>query len=128
MIYGGAGNDRIGGKSGNDRLFGDAGNDQIWGDDGDDILRGGLGNDILTGDNFSGGQGRDTFILAAGEGTDTITDFEIGIDTLQILGATTLADLTLSGNAILFAGEILAELRGIETSSLRANDFSFIAA
>ncbi|MEL7054390.1 MAG: hypothetical protein AAGM45_21790 [Cyanobacteria bacterium J06588_5] len=78
LIYGGAGNDRIGGKSGNDRLFGDAGDDQIWGDDGDDLIHGGLGNDTLTGDNFSGGQGADTFVLAIGEGTDTITDFEIG--------------------------------------------------
>ncbi|NEQ52542.1 MAG: phytase [Leptolyngbya sp. SIO3F4] len=80
LIYGGGGDDRIGGKSGNDSLFGDAGNDQIWGDDGDDLLRGGLGNDTLTGDNDSGGSGIDTFVLAIGEGTDTIVDFEVGLD------------------------------------------------
>ena len=34
------------------------------------------GNDTLTGDVVSGGQGVDTFVLAVGEGTDTILDFD----------------------------------------------------
>jgi alkaline phosphatase len=99
MIYGGTGNDRIGGKGGNDKLYGDDGDDQIWGDDGDDLLHGGFGNDTLTGDDFSGGQGADTFVLALGEGTDTITDFELGIDKLA------LADI-LSRNAITDFGKM----------------------
>jgi Ca2+-binding RTX toxin-like protein len=123
LIYGGAGNDRIGGKSGNDVLFGDAGDDQIWGDDGDDILRGGLGNDTLTGDNNSGGQGSDVFVLAVGEGTDTITDFEVGIDFIGLAGGLSFGQLAFSGNAIAAAGEVLASLTGVDTTTLTADSF-----
>ena len=80
ILFGGAGSDRLGGKGGNDTLYGGEDDDMLWGDDGDDLIRGGLGNDTLTGDNFSGGKGADTFVLAVGEGIDTITDFEIGTD------------------------------------------------
>ncbi|NER85436.1 MAG: hypothetical protein F6K42_39290, partial [Leptolyngbya sp. SIO1D8] len=90
-------------------------------------LRGGLGNDTLTGDDFSGGQGADTFALAVGEGTDTIVDFEVGIDTLQIIGVSSLNDLSLSGNSIAFGDEVLAILIDVNTSSLAVNDFSFVA-
>lgn len=116
-IFGGAGNDRIGGKAGNDMLFGGAGDDVIFGDDGDDLLSGGLGNDILTGDDRSGGQGSDTFVLAAGEGTDTITDFEVGIDFIGLAGGLTFGSLSLvtqGANTLISAGdETLAELLGV---------------
>ncbi|MBD2258296.1 glycerophosphodiester phosphodiesterase family protein [Pseudanabaena sp. FACHB-2040] len=121
-IYGGAGNDRIGGKSGNDRLFGDEGNDQIWGDDGDDLIRGGLGNDRLT-----GGSDSDTFVLAAGEGTDTITDFEGGIDRIGLANGLSFADLSLGGNFIAYGNENLATLIGVNTAALTAADFVSIA-
>lgn len=127
LIYGGAGNDRIGGKSGNDRLFGGAGDDQIWGDDGDDLLRGGVGNDTLTGDNFSGGRGTDTFVLAMGEGTDTILDFEAGIDFIGLAAGLSFGQLSISemkGNAFIKAGsETLAILSDIEASSLSESAF-----
>jgi Ca2+-binding RTX toxin-like protein len=99
IINAGAGNDTVAGELGDDRIFGEdgddvlrgdlnsrdpggtvGGDDQIYGDAGDDLIRGGLGNDILVGDDFSGGGGSDTFVLAAGEGTDTILDFELGVD------------------------------------------------
>jgi len=54
----------------NDTLIGDAGVNNLSGDNGLDYLRGGLGDDILT-----GGTSRDTFFFAAGDGKDTITDF-----------------------------------------------------
>ena len=72
IIFGGAGNDRIGGKSGNDQLFGEDGDDTLWGDGGDDLINGGAGNDILYGDSGRTA-GADTFVLAVGEGVDTIT-------------------------------------------------------
>jgi Ca2+-binding RTX toxin-like protein len=121
VIYGGAGNDRIGGKGGDDRLFGDAGDDRIWGDDGDDLLRGGLGNDILTGDDFSGGSGSDTFVLARGEGTDTIVDFQVGVDFIALVGDLSFGDLTLNGNEIKVGDDTLAIVRGVDT--LSASDF-----
>lgn len=124
VIYGGNGNDRIGGKGGNDLLFGDAGDDLIWGDDGDDLLRGGFGNDTLTGDDFSGGQGSDTFVLAAGEGTDTIVDFEVGIDLIGLADGLTFGQLTLAANEIRFGEEVLASLNGVLTTTLTSADFT----
>ena len=127
LIYGGADSDRIGGKSGNDRLFGDDGNDRIWGDDGNDIIRGGKGNDILTGDNFSGGQGIDTFVLAIGEGTDTITDFEVGTDLIGLAGGLSFGQISISQQhnqtAIAAADETLAVLQGVSASVLGENSF-----
>ena len=128
IIFGGAGNDRIGGKAGNDRLFGGEGGDQIWGDDGDDLLRGGLGNDILTGDDFSGGAGSDTFVLAVGEGTDTIVDFELGTDFLGLAGSLMATDLVISQGTgvnasdtlVEFGGETLAILQNIDAADLNA--------
>ena len=95
FISGGTGDDRIGGKGGNDTLLGDEGDDRIYGDDGDDTLVGGPGNDTLTGDDSSGGQGRDIFVLAAGDDTDTITDFEVGTDLIGLTDNLTFAQLSL---------------------------------
>ncbi|MEL7036136.1 MAG: esterase-like activity of phytase family protein [Cyanobacteria bacterium J06592_8] len=120
-INGGSGDDNIGGKAGDDELFGGEGDDQIWGDDGDDILRGGLGNDTLTGDDFSGGQGSDIFVLAIGEGTDTITDFEVGVDVIGLAESLTVADLSISGNTISVGDEILATV--LEVTELSESDF-----
>lgn len=122
LIRGGAGNDRIGGKGGNDTLFGESGDDLIWGDDGDDILRGGLGNDTLTGDDFSGGSGSDTFVLAIGEGTDTIVDFEVGTDFIGLADGLSFASLTFSGNNILVGEATLAELN-VDAASLTESSF-----
>lgn len=127
IIYGGAGNDRIGGKAGNDELFGGEGDDKIWGDDGDDLLRGGLGDDILTGDDFSGGSGSDIFILAAGEGADTIVDFELGIDFIGLAEGLSFGALTLMidkrDTLIQFEASILARVANVTALS----ESSFIA-
>ncbi|MEM9090651.1 MAG: spondin domain-containing protein [Cyanobacteria bacterium P01_F01_bin.53] len=118
ILYGGAGNDAIGGKGGNDQLFGDDGDDRLFGDDGDDLLRGGLGNDFLQGDDFSGGSGADTFVLAAGEGTDTIVDFQLGTDFIGLAGGISFGQLTFSGQQIRFGDETLATLNGVDTTLL----------
>ncbi|MEL7072103.1 MAG: 5'/3'-nucleotidase SurE [Cyanobacteria bacterium J06581_3] len=126
IIFGGAGRDRIGGKSGNDTLYGGADDDLIWGDDGDDIIYGGLGNDTLTGDDFSGGQGADTFVLAAGEGTDTIVDFEVGTDLIGLTSGLTFGQLTLAANEIRLGEEVLASLNGVSTSTLTDANFTAV--
>ena len=56
------------------RVTGNAGSNYVAGNVGDDTLSGGLGGD----DVLTGGGGRDTFIVAAGGGRDTITDFQPG--------------------------------------------------
>ncbi len=61
-------------------IEGGAGDDTLTGGVGNDTVAGGAGNDTLT-----GGGGSDIFVFAAGDGDDTITDFEVGIDTLELL-------------------------------------------
>ncbi|MGB3402916.1 MAG: SGNH/GDSL hydrolase family protein [Microcoleaceae cyanobacterium] len=119
-LRGGAGNDRIGGKAGDDELFGDEGDDILFGDDGDDLIRGGLGNDLLFGDDFSGGAGADTFVLAAGEGSDTIFDFEVGVDIIGLADGLTVEDLTVTtsgSTTIAFGDETLAVLESVAVSA-----------
>ena len=57
--------------------------DSLDGGVGDDTLIGGEGNDTLT-----GGEGADTFVFGAGHGNDTITDFDVDNDTIDISGLT----------------------------------------
>ena len=119
MLYGGPGHDLIIGHSGSDRLFGGTDNDRLEGGEGDDLLRGSLGYDILTGD-----AGRDRFVLAVGEGTDIITDFEIDVDTLVLYAGASLDTISItqldSNTAISFGDETLAILNGINADALIA--------
>lgn len=92
-LYGGKGDDKLFGGSGNDKLFGDSGNDKLFGGSGNDYLFGGSGNDNLYGDKgadrLTGGEGNDTFNYLSlddslSESPDTITDFEMGKDIIDI--------------------------------------------
>jgi Ca2+-binding RTX toxin-like protein len=81
-IDGGNGKDLLKGANDSDRLAGGAGNDTLSGGSGSDSLNGGLGNDRLT-----GGAGADDFHYgASNEGRDTITDFVIGEDLIELRG------------------------------------------
>ncbi len=83
ILVGRAGNDVINGDKGNDQLFGGEGNDQIAGGSGNDFLNGGAGNDTLT-----GGAGSDRFSLSnLSDGVDTITDFTVADDLIEILAS-----------------------------------------
>lgn len=70
---------------GNDVLLGFAGNDTLSGGKGSDTIIGGTGKDILT-----GGEGADVFRFAIGDSKagggvrDIITDFERGVDKLDL--------------------------------------------
>ncbi|AHD09336.1 calcium-binding protein [Phaeobacter gallaeciensis] len=78
-LSGGAGHDVMRGDAGNDLLIGGRGHDTLFGSDGADRLIGQYGNDRLT-----GGSGGDTFVFARNNGHDTITDFTLGEDLIQI--------------------------------------------
>jgi Ca2+-binding RTX toxin-like protein len=69
VIYGGGGNDELGGLGGNDTLYGDGGNDALDGHAGNDQLRGGDGNDLLDSgvgdDDLRGGAGIDTALFSS---------------------------------------------------------------
>ena len=68
------------GTSGNDIIVGTAGGDVLHGNAGDDVLIGGKGNDHLI-----GGEGADTFVFGPGHGTDSIWDFEVGNDVIELV-------------------------------------------
>ena len=123
LMDGGAGNDTLTGGSGNDTLYGGGGTDYLSGGNGNDLLYGGLGSDFLTGNN-----GNDIFAFAAGEGTDTITDFSDGNDLIGLSGGLTFGQLSFSGSNIIITStnEILATLTGINTTTLTAADFMAI--
>ncbi|UWQ23665.1 hypothetical protein K3553_11810 [Leisingera aquaemixtae] len=79
LLKGHGGHDELAGNGGNDRLLGGGGNDRIAGGGGRDRIQGQKGADVLT-----GGAGRDTFVFNRGDGHDTIADFELGIDQIEI--------------------------------------------
>lgn len=62
-----------------DTITGGVGIDIIDGSGGDDFLSGGDGNDILT-----GGTGADVFLFDSLTGSDTITDYIVGDDSIQL--------------------------------------------
>lgn len=104
-IYGDGSDELMYGFAANDTLYGNGGDDRLRGGDGDDMLIGGSGHDALLGeagnDRIIGGTGRDT--MTGGEGADTfvfylsqqsgsvgardvITDFEVGVDRIELAG------------------------------------------
>ncbi len=75
-----------------DHLLGDDKDNRIDGSFGDDTLEGLAGNDTLIGaqgdDTMTGGKGEDVFVFNVDyhTGNDTITDFEEGVDRIEIYG------------------------------------------
>ena len=113
------GNDLIQGTEDRDQIFGNTGNDLIYGNHGEDTIAGEEGFDTLY-----GGQGADVFQLVEGGNPDTITDFEAGVDSIQLPSGLTGEDVslnegTLSVNA---TGEVLAQVKGDVSTDDLLND------
>jgi Ca2+-binding RTX toxin-like protein len=88
-LYGHGKSDSLLGGQGNDVLEGRNAADTLNGGGGDDTLNGGSGGDLLNGDvgfdTLTGGSGADTFQFTRGHaGSDTVTDFEAGVDLIEI--------------------------------------------
>lgn len=112
------------GGSGNDTLIGSDGNNTLIGGAGDDVLIGGLAADLLT-----GGAGADTFVFSSlldsrfPNDSDRITDFEVGIDKLDLSG---LGFTGLTDDAVTEAGELRLEYsNGITYVRSDQVDFGF---
>jgi Ca2+-binding RTX toxin-like protein len=156
LLAGDSGDDTLSGGKGNDTLYGDgrvivdthdtgtsgpivtyadvadlalpeaSGNDTLDGGKGDDTLLGGGGDDVLT-----GGQGNDLFIFGAGDGDDSITDFQ-NHDTIRfegIAGVDDFGDLTLTamggGTLITWGTGDSVLVQGVTPGHLHASDFTF---
>ena len=72
---------------------------------------------------INGGNGKDTFVIAPGQGMDIIEDFNN--DSIGLTDGLTFSDLTFSGSNILLGEEILATLTDIDTI-ISAADFTAI--
>ncbi len=77
------------GNSAANSLHAEAGGSVISAGGGADALFGGAGNDTMT-----GGAGADQFVFASASGSDTITDFELGVDGLVLEAGLTIVSTT----------------------------------
>lgn len=85
LLYGGNGEDYLNGASGDDILFGGADDDLLRGGKGSDEITGGAGNDELWGGENGVNDGTsDTFFFGIGSGSDSIADFEVGVDIVAL--------------------------------------------
>jgi len=145
-FYGGRHDDVLWGCKGNDSLYGGRGKDDLFGAAGTDILKGGKGRDTL-----NGGAGADIFAFKGikdegvdtvsdfqdgvdvlqikGEGVDTVSDFQDGVDVLQIKGGN-FAGLEISQSRadtrITLSGGTEIVLLGIDQSQIDGMDFDFV--
>jgi Ca2+-binding RTX toxin-like protein len=102
--------DTLVGDGGVNELSGGDGADALWASDGDDVLSGGAGADVLYGQG-----GADTFVFTDGSGTDTVADWQDGIDLLafDVTGVSGPSDLgieVVGADTIIQAGDVRAVL------------------
>ena len=142
FLLGGIGNDTLNG-AGNGNLFGEEGNDKINAAL-NDFANGGAGNDVLIGsagfqelegeagnDTLTGGAGNDFFDFLDGWGADRITDFQLGVDKLNMQNVTGLnvyADLAITdvagGAQVAFGGNTIL-LSGLSAVLVTEDQFIF---
>jgi hypothetical protein len=149
LIQGDANEDWVFGDNGNDTLEGGQGNDFVRGGKENDLLSGNEGNDVLFGDSgadtLSGGDGDDVFVIgrvpnnsfkgnSSLGNADLIADFSLGTDLIGLDGGLEFQELNISQGTGDFArdtivrdnvtGEYLAILKGINSSSITAANFT----
>ncbi len=99
---GAAGADTLAGGDAGDLLLGAAGNDLLQGGAGADLLADGAGSDTL-----SGGADADVFVLTADGVEDRITDFQVGIDRIDLSAWGRVYDLSAVGFQTTATGAVL---------------------
>ena len=149
LIQGDANEDWVFGDNGNDTLEGGQGNDFVRGGKENDLLSGNEGNDVLFGDSgadtLTGGDGEDIFAIGRVQNNsfkgnsslgnaDLIADFSLGTDLIGLDGGLQFQELNISQGTGDFArdtivrdnvtGEYLAILKGINSSSITAANFT----
>ena len=139
LMFGGSGADLMFGLTGNDKLKGGDDNDTLVGEAGKDTLEGGDGDDVLFGgtsiDNLTGGAGADVFVFENNMGDDYITDFENGIDLMdmsalvdagRITGFDDLTITQIGGNTMIVVyGTSDITLLSTAAADIDATDFVF---
>ena len=89
------------------------------------MLNGGANDD--EGDQLSGGAGADTFVFEGSFGGDLVTDFELGVDLVDVSSfGLTFADLVIddtSGSTVISIGDSTITLNGVV--GVTEDDFIF---
>ncbi|MDJ0737662.1 MAG: endonuclease/exonuclease/phosphatase family protein [Nostocaceae cyanobacterium] len=120
------------GTSNRERLIGTRGDNTIHGRGGDDFIVGGRGDDLIFGgggnDKVVGNYGADTFVLAVGEGTDTIYGFNPKQgDLIGLAGDLSFGQLSIERDRaktiISWENQTLAVLPGVKPSELTESAF-----
>lgn len=101
-----------------EKATGGDGADTIIGNDAANILKGGGGTDTLT-----GGAGADTFVVSAGTATDTVTDFQVGGDHIDLGGHNWTVSQQGADTLISVDGAESMLLVGVRASSITADSF-----
>lgn len=128
-------NNTQGFNNSDDVINGQGGDDILMGQSGDDLLRGGAGSDTLVGalgnDTLVGGSGSDQFVLEVGAGTDTILDFTISEDLIQLSEGLEFADLAIAQGTdvhendtflnLASSNDLLAILNGVKASAINSS-------
>jgi glycerophosphoryl diester phosphodiesterase len=114
-----------------ENLTGNAADDSLTGDAGANILNGLGGNDLLT-----GGAGADTFVLGDQAGAFyaeagiadavQITDFETGVDTIQLFGAE--SDYSFTGGSFIVLNATNDFIAFVENTFDVTTDLTFVGA
>jgi Ca2+-binding RTX toxin-like protein len=122
-IFGGAGSDTLRGYGFDDVISGDAGRDFLSGGTGRDTVDGGTGSDTLY-----GGSGADSFVFQQGDGSDSIRDFQNGLDRISVQGAGGYGNLwfiSASNGTWVDYGNGSVFVQGATRAQLDASDFLF---
>jgi Ca2+-binding RTX toxin-like protein len=109
LLQGGARPDILTGGDGFDTLVGGGGRDVLNGGAGNDALRGGAGDDVIV-----TGAGMDRVFFGGGDGADTVSDFTLGTDRIQLVGVTT-AQVTATARTVGGVSGLELRLPGGET-------------
>ncbi len=124
-IWGADGDDSLVGGNRRDRLYGEGDDDTLEAGGGNDDLNGGLGADVLTGD-----LGRDVFIFDNTDAVDTITDFEDGLDQIDLTFFGTGAVVAFTDNGgdaeMRVDGTLVAVLENEAVVNLTAADYFLV--
>ena len=120
IIMGGAGGDNIMGAEGTDFMFGGLDDDIVRGGEGDDVIVGNEGSDVLI-----GGSGSDIYEFFADQfvagDLDVVLDFELGQDSVVVVGSTDVSYDALSGLLAVDGTEVAALASGLDlTLNMRA--------